>query len=93
MSTHVISSMFLLFTDCGAPSATAGYTVGTYSTTDFQSTVPMNCATGYTGSAADITCQANRTWTPPSGCTIVGKFLYQCYYSMHRGFYMSAIVL
>ena len=71
--------MFILFTVCGNPSPSTGYTVGTFTTVDFQSTSTMNCDTGYTGSAADITCQANRTWTSPSGCTIVGKFLYRCY--------------
>ena len=62
-----------LFSDCGTPTASTGYTVGTFTTTDFESTSTMSCDTGYTGTAQDITCQAGRSWSTPTGCTIVGK--------------------
>jgi len=55
--------------NCGTPVASAGYVLGSGSTT-FGSTYSMSCATGYTGTAAALTCQADGTWTAQSGCTI-----------------------
>ena len=37
----------------------------------------MLCATGYEGTAADITCTADGTWSSQTGCSIVGKY-YRC---------------
>jgi hypothetical protein len=54
--------------DCGIPSRT-GYVVGSGGTT-YQSIRSVTCATGYSGTAASITCQADSTWTDFSGCTI-----------------------
>jgi len=55
---------------CGTPVASTGYALGSGSTT-FGSVYTMLCATGYTGSAASLTCQSDGTWTVQSGCGIV----------------------
>jgi len=55
--------------NCGTPVASAGYALGSGSTT-YGSTYSMTCATGYTGTAASLTCQSSATWTAQSGCTI-----------------------
>ena len=34
----------------------------------------MLCATGYEGTAADITCTADGTWSSQTGCSIAGKY-------------------
>ena len=60
-------------TDCGTPSATEGYTLGTVGLTTFGKTVSFTCATGYTGDAGSISCTASETWSAPSGCARVGK--------------------
>jgi len=36
----------------------------------FEAIRTVTCATGYEGTASDITCQADGTWTASSGCTI-----------------------
>ena len=64
--------MFLL--DCGDPTAMPGYVRGIYSSTTFASAATMYCATGYTGTAAGITCEATGDWSPQIGCTIVGRY-------------------
>lgn len=55
---------------CGVPIAGAGYVVGSGSTT-YGSTYSMTCATGYSGTAATLTCQITGAWSPQSGCTLV----------------------
>jgi len=55
---------------CGEPSSTTGYIINTGGST-YLSTRTCTCATGYTGTAAVLTCQASGAWTAPSGCTIV----------------------
>jgi len=55
---------------CGIPIPTTGYALGSGSTTA-NSVYTMTCVTGYTGSAASLTCQSNLAWTSQSGCTIV----------------------
>ena len=37
----------------------------------------MTCDTGYEGTAADITCTADGTWSAQTGCSIVSKY-FQC---------------
>jgi hypothetical protein len=50
--------------------AGTGYALGSGSTT-YGSTYTMTCATGYSGTAASLTCQSSGSWTSQSGCTIV----------------------
>jgi len=52
------------------PPTQTGYTIASGAST-YQSTRTVSCATGYFGSAAPITCQADSFWSAPSGCTIV----------------------
>jgi len=56
--------------NCDTPVASTGYTLGSGSTT-FGSSYSMTCATGYSGTAAALTCQSSGSWTAQSGCTIV----------------------
>ena len=57
--------------DCGNPSPDTGYIPATPGSTAENGTASVSCdnVNGYTGTAADITCQANGTWTAYSGCT------------------------
>ena len=54
---------------CGNPTQT-NYVIES-GTSVFESTRTVSCATGYTGTATDIACQADGTWTTSAGCTIV----------------------
>jgi hypothetical protein len=55
--------------DCPASPTQTGYTIATGSSTH-GSTRTVTCATGYTGTAASVTC-SDGTWSPSSGRTIV----------------------
>ena len=57
--------------DCGNPSPDTGYIPATPGSTAENGTASVSCdnANGYTGTAADITCQADGNWTAYSGCT------------------------
>ena len=68
-----LSIDLIYLSDCGTPTADTGYLVGLYSTTTYGSSSTMSCATGYEGTAADITCTADGTWSSQTGCSIVGK--------------------
>jgi len=57
--------------NCGIPSASPGYVVGTASSTTYGSTCSMTCATGYSGTAASLSCQSSGSWSAQSGCTII----------------------
>ena len=70
-SSLIIDLIYL--SDCGTPTADTGYVVGLYSTTTYGSSATMRCATGYDGTAVDITCTAGGTWSSQTGCSIVGK--------------------
>jgi hypothetical protein len=54
--------------DCGIPSASTGYVVGSAPSTTYGSTCSMTCATGYSGSATSVTCQSSGSWTISTGC-------------------------
>jgi hypothetical protein len=54
---------------CANPSQT-NYVIAS-GTSVFESIRMVSCATGYTGTATDILCQADGTWTSSMGCTIV----------------------
>jgi len=56
--------------DCGVPIASTGYVVGTGFWTTYGSTFSMTCDTGYSGTAATLTCQSDGTWTNASGCSL-----------------------
>lgn len=58
---------------CPAPATTTGYTNPSYTNLTYESTATMSCDTGYTGTASDIICQADKQWSTPVGCTIIGK--------------------
>lgn len=52
-----------------------GYVYGEYSTTNYQSIVPVSaCAVGYSGTVTtpQVTCLSTGDWSIPQGCTIVG---------------------
>jgi len=54
--------------DCGSPVASTGYVVGTNSGgTLYGGTYTMSCASGYSGTAASITCGTSG-WSTQSGC-------------------------
>ena len=77
----VLSDIQYLLTveaDCGTPSASTGYIPGTPDMTTEGGTASVSCdtANGYTGTAVDITCQADGTWTAYSGCSGMKIFLY-----------------
>ncbi len=59
--------------DCGTPSQT-GYTFTTVATTYGEESRSESCATGYSGSASRITCQANASWSSSSGCYLSTSF-------------------
>ena len=42
--------------------------------TTYEGISTMTCATGYEGTAANITCTDAGTWSTQTGCTIAGKF-------------------
>jgi len=54
---------------CGDPTPVSGYTIGTGGVT-YGSSRSCTCSTGYTGTAASLTCQASGSWSAASGCTI-----------------------
>ncbi len=56
--------------DCGIPVASAGYAIGSGSTT-YGATYSMSCSSGYSGTAASLSCQAYGSWTAQSGCNII----------------------
>jgi hypothetical protein len=56
--------------NCGNPTAGTGYALGSGSTT-YGSTYTMTCVTGYTGTAASLTCESSGSWSSQSGCTLV----------------------
>jgi hypothetical protein len=56
--------------NCNSPVASTGYSLGSGETT-YGSAYTMMCATGFTGTAASLTCQASGSWTTQSGCSIV----------------------
>ena len=59
--------------DCSTPTADTGYVVGSSLSTTYESISSMTCDTGYEGTAANITCTSEGTWSSQTGCTIVGK--------------------
>jgi hypothetical protein len=63
--------------DCGAPASVTGYSISAGGTT-YGSTRSVACATGYSGTAATITCSSSGTWNSCSGCTIVNCCMYSC---------------
>ena len=48
--------------------------VGEYSETTYDSSINMTCDTGYEGTAADITCTDEGTWSTQTGCSIVREY-------------------
>ena len=56
------------------PTADTGYAVVSAPVTTYEGISTMNCATGYEGTAANITCEAGGSWSTQTGCTIKGKF-------------------
>ena len=68
-----LSIDLIYLSDCNTPTADTGYLVGLYSATTYGSSSTMSCATGYDGTAADITCAADGSWSSQTGCSIVGK--------------------
>ena len=60
--------------DCGNPSASEEYRIGTIGLTTFGETVFFTCATGYTGDWGSISCESSGNWSSPSGCARVGNF-------------------
>ena len=71
------NSQSIYIADCGTPTAITGYVVGSYPATTYNSSSNMTCDTGYEGTAADITCTADGTWSTQTGCSIVSKY-FQC---------------
>ena len=63
----------IYISDCGTPIADTGYVVGSYSVTTYGSSLNMTCDTGYNGTATDITCTDEGTWSSQDGCSIVSK--------------------
>ena len=63
----------MLFLGCGNPTNSTGYIVavgqGAAATLE-GATATVACATGYTGTPANVTCEASFTWTTPSGCSL-----------------------
>ena len=69
-----VKKCFYFSLDCGNPTESAGYTLAaTPGSTVEGATATVQCATGYTGTAASITCQSSGSWTAFSGCTASGK--------------------
>ena len=60
--------------DCRAPTADTGYVVVSALVTTYEGISTMTCATGYEGTAANITCEAGGSWSSQTGCSIVGKY-------------------
>jgi len=56
--------------DCGTPTASTGYVVGSGSTT-YGSAYTLSCDTGYLGLATSITCLSSGFWESQTGCRIV----------------------
>ena len=58
--------------DCGNPTSPTGYAVETTPASTIEdATASVGCATGYnevSGAPPSITCQADGSWTAPSGC-------------------------
>jgi len=54
--------------DCGIPSESDGYTIGSGSSTVYQSTYSISCASGFSGTPEAISCQASGSWSSPFGC-------------------------
>ena len=65
--------LLCLIADCGTPSET-GYTFTGTTTTTYQGTSSVSCATGYDGTAnpSTVSCEDTGSWTLVSGCTIKG---------------------
>jgi hypothetical protein len=55
--------------DCGQPEQSENYVIGTATNHFFEDEFEIDCAEGYTGSPV-ITCQADGSWTDPSGCEV-----------------------
>ena len=77
LKSHDVAQIYF-FTDCGTPSETTGYVLGTVGSVVYQSTRDVTCAVGYAGSPDPILCQANASWTEPSGCVLVGMHFCLC---------------
>ena len=54
---------------CPSSPTQTGYTFASGSS-EYGATRSVSCATGYTGTASQITCQSSLSWTASSGCTI-----------------------
>ena len=55
---------------CGHPSRQLGYVISSGGT-DFNEARTTQCATAYTGTAADIVCQSDGSWSQATGCSLV----------------------
>jgi hypothetical protein len=55
--------------DCGQPEQSENYVIGTATNHFFEDEFEIDCAEGYTGSPV-LTCQADGSWTDPSGCEV-----------------------
>ena len=72
--TFNFNFLTFFFSECGTPTATTGYSLGTYGTTNYESTVTVTCDTnGYQGAGTTITCQYDRSWSSLTGCQRKGK--------------------
>ena len=78
----ILNFEVIYLSDCSAPTADTGYVVVSAPVTTYEGISTMTCATGYEGTAANITCTDAGTWSTQTGCTIKGKFCRQhCNYS------------
>jgi hypothetical protein len=60
------------FVDCGQPSSSPGYVINSgQSGTGYNAVQTVSCESGYSGTAANIVCQQDLTWSSSSGCTAV----------------------
>ena len=64
----------IYLSDCSTPTADTGYVVVSAPVTTYEGISTMTCATGYEGTAANITCTDAGTWSTQTGCNIEGKF-------------------
>ena len=75
----------IYLSDCRTPTADTGYVVVSAPVTTYEGISTMNCATGYEGTAANITCTDAGTWSTQTGCTIKGNFCWHhCNYCRYK---------
>ena len=82
----------IYLSDCRTPTADTGYVVVSALVTTYEGISTMNCAAGYEGAAANITCTDAGTWSAQTGCTIKGRFCWHhCNYCRLKNKYENFV--